>query len=788
MAKILPESFYKVYQEFVDPVAKVVAPGYKPRPTSIDLQPLPEPEPERPAELTQLPPASVQDKTRDFVRNVISKAGVPRDKAQSAARYIVGDINAPLTQGGIGALDFTPAGLLFAGQQAYRDLKEIDPKVDPIYSPILPMADLGLSAVEATVLGKPMVTALKNPAVKEFAKNLSEKLKPTELKGPLSQLSRLNQLNIVPGGPKGALTNLPYQDQEGFYSVVQETIPLIKRGKGTGQDFVNEMRSQAVKQGYPVKSFNNEIKAMDLNLDSEFTKEKFAQHLNDKRFTVNVVENRDIDEIEDRNQLEFDLDRGKPGETAIMIHGEHVLTMVRDPDSSNPMQRKYYIKTTDGEQLTDFTASTLAEAGVQARMFLDRKGYTDGAASTGLKWMDEHALSDLVEIDEEEYMMPPQQNRREFLITSPEVGEFKKGHFNKPKDTVVASVMASDWNAPVKTADDSISPNATILYGDELQSDHAMANSRRQQRTKIMEGDVFPLLDDLEYLAEAFEMLGVDARHHSNYRKGILYAAKKIKNASMAESNPSAPYYTAMFADDVSDAITHMIRSLNEIVLSGDQIDEVLKNPRLKSIIYGDSKLTPDSYDHRTFPTLVGSADYTNKNSLAEKLSSAAAKLTQIGSVHTKPNSDVPNPWQDTWHELALKKLMRQAVDEGYTYVMVPKSETLVTKWSPGPATKEAPQGAYRKMYQTVYDRKIPSVLQKYAKKYNSELTDGEIGRADFGDEPGMDESNLPVTLIRITPEMKKAVKQGQPLFNIAVGTAAGAGALSTLDQEEPAQ
>ena len=165
MAKILPESFYKVYQDYVDPVAKVVAPGYKPRPTSIDLQPLPEPEPERQAELTQLPPASVQDKTRDFVRNVISKAGVPRDKAQSAARYIVGDVNAPLTQGGIGALDFTPAGLLFAGQQAYRDLKEIDPKVDPIYSPILPMADLGLSAVEATVLGKPMIKAMNIPLV-----------------------------------------------------------------------------------------------------------------------------------------------------------------------------------------------------------------------------------------------------------------------------------------------------------------------------------------------------------------------------------------------------------------------------------------------------------------------------------------------------------------------------------------------------------------------------------------------------------------------------------------------
>ena len=117
---------------------------------------------------------------------------------------------------------------------------------------------------------------------------------------------------------------------------------------------------------------------------------------------------------------------------------------------------------------------------------------------------------------------------------------------------------------------------------------------------------------------------------------------------------------------------------------------------------------------------------------------------------------------------------MKTAVDEDYDYVMVPKSETLVEKWGEGAV--EGREGAYRKMYQTVYDRKIPSFLKKYAKQYNSELIDAEIGKSVVP---------LETTLIKITPEMKKAVKEGQPLFNIAVGTAAGAGALSTLDQEE---
>tara|TARA_R100001163_G_C5049708_1_gene186631 strand:+ start:908 stop:1600 length:693 start_codon:yes stop_codon:yes gene_type:complete len=226
MAKIFPKTAYRIHKEYIDPILESVVPGYKPRSTSYkvgpyasgyvsleDLQGLPEPEPERPREWSALPPFSAQDKTRDFVRNLIMKAGSDYDTAGTISRYIVGDINAPLTQGGIGALDFTPIGLGFAAQQAYRDLSEIDKEFDegripPLTSAILPIIDLGLSGVEATVLGKPMVNALKNPAVKEFAKNLLEKLEP-KMKEAVKQGQPL--FNIVVPTAAGALSTL---DQE----------------------------------------------------------------------------------------------------------------------------------------------------------------------------------------------------------------------------------------------------------------------------------------------------------------------------------------------------------------------------------------------------------------------------------------------------------------------------------------------------------------------------------------------------------------------------------------------
>ena len=684
---------------------------------------------------------------------------------------------------------------------------------------------LPLAGGKVFKVGKPVVN---------FLKNTFEKGTLTAPKY-LQSVMDIGQTKIVPDGPKGALTNVPSKvDQEGFYSVVQETIPLIKRGKGTGQDFVNEMRSQAVKQGYPVKSFNNEIKAMGLNLDSEFNKEEFAQHLNDKRFTVDVVENkpsglpsednfffneietvgyedlsigdrdffeedvkverrdliRDSLEIElrqgysispeldreaafnraallkafDENKTEFiDVDGNTQDfedkidsiaydiareiyeepysvyqRVPVVIDGDEQFTLFRGGEDDQWQLREgdgmlweNVVKTPDGE--AKVSEDNLAEAEIQTRLYLQDEGFVSFEGD-GLGYMDEYALTDQVNVD------GTQPNRREILITSPEVGDFKD-HFTRTDDTVVSSVMASDWDGPIVTTRGDLPASNKVLYGDELQSDLAMANSRWGQRTKIIEADVLPLLDDLRYLSDELKKFESNKLAPVTQSEEIIDSAlKRIIGVISRFNKPETPL-------QVSNNILVLADRIRTISNDPSLYGLFSKNPRLNSILYGE-------------------------NRLSDNLTSAREKLNQIKG----PETDVPNPWQDTWHEVALKKLMKTAVDEGYDYVMVPKSETLVAKWGEGAV--EGREGAYRKMYQTVYDRKIPSFLKKYAKQYNSELIDAEIGESGVMGNPE-------TTLIKITPEMKKAVKEGQPLFNIAVGTAAGAGALSTLDQEE---
>mgnify|MGYP003647098145 CR=1 FL=1 len=655
-----------------------------------------------------------------------------------------------------------------------------------------------------------------------------------------------SRLNIVPKGPTTttkATTSFRTVDPEGFYSVVQEAIPLINRGKGTGQEFVDEMRSVAVKQGYPVKSFNNEIKAMSLDLGSEFTKEDFVQHLNDNRFTVNVVENkpselpsdesvffnetetigyddlsvgnRDFFEedikTEQRDLLRSGLEEDLSGEYSlspkldreaafnkaailkafdedktefidvdgntqdfedkidsivydiakenyeqpyqvyqrvpVVIDGDEQFTLFRGGEDmpwelreGDGMDGENVARRPNGEAVV--SEYNLAEAQVQTRLHLEEQGFVSFEGD-GLGYMDEFALTDRVNVD------GTQPNRREILITSPEVGDFKD-HFTRTDDTVVSSVMASDWDGPIATTRGDLPASNKVLYGDEIQSDLAMANSRWGQRTKIIEADVLPLLDDLRYLSD--ELKKFESNKLAPVTQSEEIIDKSVKDIILGTEGVSR-FDKSMTPLQVSNIVLILKDRLQTISNDPSLYGVFSKNPRLNSILYGE-------------------------NRLSDNLTSAREKLNQIKG----PETNVPNPWQDTWHELALKKFMKTAVDEGYDYVMVPKSETLVAKWGEGAV--EGREGAYRKMYQTVYDRKIPSFLKKYAKQYNSELIDAELGESGVSDlYKGM--SVPETTLIKITPEMKKAVKEGQPLFNIAVGTAAGAGALSTLDKEE---
>jgi hypothetical protein len=86
------------------------------------------------------------------------------------------------------------------------------------------------------------------------------------------------------------------------------------------------------------------------------------------------------------------------------------------------------------------------------------------------------------------------------------------------------------------------------------------------------------------------------------------------------------------------------------------------------------------------------------------------------------------------------------------------------------------------------YDDIYPNYLQKYGKKWGAKVgeTSIEVDRTrDSSGIPSMYPGKEPVRYIDITPEMRKSVGKGQPLFSAAgLATGTGAGTMATSQQE----
>ena len=85
------------------------------------------------------------------------------------------------------------------------------------------------------------------------------------------------------------------------------------------------------------------------------------------------------------------------------------------------------------------------------------------------------------------------------------------------------------------------------------------------------------------------------------------------------------------------------------------------------------------------------------------------------------------------------------------------------------------------------YDKVIPSYLKKYAKKWNAPVYQDTIDISQAVAEQGLRKKEIPVFVLKLTPEMKRSVQdKSQPLFNIVLpALSAGGGAKVISDNME---
>lgn len=229
-------------------------------------------------------------------------------------------------------------------------------------------------------------------------------------------------------------------------------------------------------------------------------------------------------------------------------------------------------------------------------------------------------------------------------------------------------------------------------------------------------------------------------------------------------------------------------------------------------------------------------------NSVSNKLQRLQTEQNRLG--RTFGDTGVPDaPFKDTWYQLALKRAIKEAVDKGYDRIGLTTGEqqakrfdlskqikTLIysqpdadglrrveaitpsgdrvlgKKYTENQISENVGKeiaekiinntGEFDKRTNTYsmtgldlsvggegmkkyYDEIYPAFLNKQGKKYGAQVGETRIktGRGVPGGEP--------VRYLDITPEMRKAVKKGQPLFTAAPIGGIGTGLLSDEQRKE---
>lgn len=112
--------------------------------------------------------------------------------------------------------------------------------------------------------------------------------------------------------------------------------------------------------------------------------------------------------------------------------------------------------------------------------------------------------------------------------------------------------------------------------------------------------------------------------------------------------------------------------------------------------------------------------------------------------------TDVPDaPFEKNWYELAFKRMLRLAAEEGFDKVA----------WATGDQQAQRYALSNGEGMKSFYDKMIPSFVSKYTKKWGAKV--GEVTM------PNLEENNT-MWSVDITPEMQESVMEGQTMFRIS--------------------
>ena len=348
--------------------------------------------------------------------------------------------------------------------------------------------------------------------------------------------------------------------------------------------------------------------------------------------------------------------------------------------------------------------------------------------------------------------LPGGKNYREIIYTyedAPETHNLAHSGLNPDEGNYLAHALVRDR----KLAD-----GTETLHGDEIQSDlHKRFKDGYRTPEKVEEIQSQLRIKEQEILKQA------DIVEDMLIKKG-LYTKQDPVRRSVDQIIEGTPVLTdnMRIANDLDE-----IRSLGKVYKGAETTydDVAYAASELRDFIKNKSKpKSAETFDPLTDFELPG-ADFDSVFDLA-KVSGQANKL------NASIDNLLPNyPYKDDYHEMVLKKMLLQAVEEGKPAISVSGSAPIKARYE---YDGDESQNVF---FEKLYDRQIPNYMKKLAEKYGGEFqknssldledTFGSRGVIENMPSYATDEiANAEANVIKITEEMRnKILLEGIPDF-----------------------
>ena len=331
--------------------------------------------------------------------------------------------------------------------------------------------------------------------------------------------------------------------------------------------------------------------------------------------------------------------------------------------------------------------------------------------------------------------------------------------------------------------DRKLADGTETLHGDELQSDlHKRYKDGYRTPEKVEEIQSQLRIKEQEILKQA------DIVEDMLIKKG-LYTKQEPVEASIfntPDNNPNLTrndyinnYLSSIRNLGKTDAISGGTTTYDDIAYSASEFRDFLRGQQVPRDADNYNPLTDFEFTDAEFESIY---DLSKVSGQANKLNASMEDL-------------LPNyPYKDDYHEVMVKKLLLQAVEEGKPAISISGSAPIKARYETG--NVEMDEKNFR-FYENLYDKKIPNFMEKLAKKYGGEFQKNSkldmkdtygspenYNRDGFGEFRKTEIDNTNANVIKITEEMRnKLLLEGIPDFAIGGIVNKGIATLRTAKQ-----